>query len=370
MLFPSLFRSRDRTKESLAMKRLALVLVIAVLAALYPSAAFALPSGTRVQKYKGGLNFPVDMGWVPGSKRIFVTEKAGRIRIINKGRLRARACRRINVSSSGERGLLGIELHPNFKRNRYLYAFYVNASPLESRVTRYKVKKGRCRSARNVVKNIPVSSGYHIGGQIEFAGGKLFVSVGDGHSAGNAQNKDNRLGKILRYNSDGSIPKGNPFSSRADRSPVWSYGHRNGFGLTHKPGTGRLYETENGPQCDDELNRIRKGRNYGWGSSYACGTAGVGPNPKRPLKRWSNVIAVTDPWFYKGRMGRLSGDIYAGGFSDGKLHRLVLNRKGTRVKNDRAILGGAGPIVDVSKGPKGWLYYMTPSGIFRIVQRR
>ncbi len=149
MFFPSLFRSRDRTKESLALKRLALVLVIAVLAALYPSAAFALPSGTRVQKYKGGLNFPVDMAWVPGSKRIFVTEKAGRIRIINKGRLRARACRRINVSSSGERGLLGIELHPNFKRNRYLYAFYVNASPLESRVTRYKVKKGRCRSARN-----------------------------------------------------------------------------------------------------------------------------------------------------------------------------------------------------------------------------
>ncbi|MBA2427468.1 MAG: PQQ-dependent sugar dehydrogenase, partial [Actinobacteria bacterium] len=112
------------------------------------------------------------------------------------------------------------------------------------------------------------------------------------------------------------------------------------------------------------------GRNYGWGSSYACGTAGVGPNPKRPLKRWSNVIAVTDPWFYKGRMGRLSGDIYAGGFSDGKLHRLMLNRKGTRVKKDRAILGGAGPIVDVSKGPKGWLYYMTPSGIFRIVPRR
>lgn len=347
-------------------KTLTVVLMTLFVIGVLPTAAFAAPPGTKVARYKGGLNFPIDMAWVPGTKTTFFTEKTGKVRVMHGRRLVTKPCVRLNVASDGERGLLGIALHPKYKKNHFLYVFYVNAGPVESQVARFRVKANRCRGKKLIVQNIPAASTYHIGGQIEFLGGKLFVSVGEGHESANAQDKGSRLGKILRYNPNGSIPRGNPFSKSGNRNPVWSYGHRNGFGLTHKPGTRKLFETENGPECDDELNRIKPGRNYGWGSGYNCGSAGVGPRPKRPLHRWGAVIAVTDPWWYKGRMKRLNGDIYAGGYADGALHRLVMNTRGTKVRRDKVVHRGGG-IVDVSEGPRGWLYFLTASGMYRIV---
>lgn len=339
---------------------LALVALVAV-----GSAARALPDNTRVDTYKRDLAFPVDMAWVKGTKKLFFTEKnTGKVRVVQEGRLLDRACVNLDVNAEGERGALGITLHPNFKSNHFLYVFYTNASPLESRVTRFTVRDNRCRDPRRIMTTT-AASGYHIGGQLEFVGGKLFVSTGEAHNPSAAQDVDNRLGKILRYNPDGSIPKRNPFSRQGDRNPVWSYGHRNPFGLTHKPGSSQLFETENGPDCDDEFNRIKKGRNYGWGSNYQCGTRGVGSDPKPPLKRWSDVIVPTDPWYYQGRMNALNGDVYVGDFGS-RLHRLVINDKGT-VREDRIIYNASGGITDVSKGPGGWLYFATTSGIFRIV---
>jgi aldose sugar dehydrogenase len=210
--------------------------------------------------------------------------------------------------------------------------------------------------------------GYHNGGQLEFVGGKLFVSTGEQHDPGFAQDTGNRLGKVLRYNADGSVPRGNPFSVPGNRNPVWSYGHRNPFGLTHKPGSSAIFETENGPSCDDEFNRIRKGRNYGWGNGYSCGTAGVGPNPKGPMRRWGTVVVPTDPWWYEGRLGRLDGDVYVGDFSQGRLHRLLLNRSGTELRGDRVIYNAPAGITDVSKGPGGWLYFLTSNAIYRVIR--
>ena len=346
-------------------KRLLVLTTAASLLSFPGSPTQALPQGTTVETYKGGLNFPIDMAWVPGTKKVFFTEKdSGKIRVLVGKRLKRRACVNLDVQSDGERGALGLALHPRFKDNGLLYVYYTNASPVENRVTRFKVVDDRCTNANHIVTGLRSSSGYHTGGQLEFVGGKLFVSVGESHEPAAAQDRDSRLGKILRINPDGSVPEGNPFGD----SPVWSTGHRNPFGLTHKPGSSRIYETENGPSCDDEVNRIVKGRNYGWGDNYRCGSSGVGPNPKAPIRRYSDVIVPTDPWWYRGRMKSLSGSLYVGGFGDERLHRLVLNRRGTKVKTDRVIHSGD-PIVDVSKGPGGWLYFMTPSAIRRIVPR-
>ncbi len=342
------------------------LLVVAVFVGVVPASSLALPSGTKVQTYKSGLNFPVDMAWVPGTKKIFFTEKnSGKVRVMLGRRLLDRACVDIAVASDGEQGALGIVLHPRFKKTKWLYVMYTNASPEEMRVTRWTVSQNRCRSPKTIMSGVPASSGYHNGGQLEFVGGKLFVSTGENHDPAQAQNTASKLGKILRFNADGSIPSTNPFNRIGERNPVWSYGHRNPFGLTHEPGTKRLFETENGPSCDDEVNRIRKGRNYGWGAGYDCGTAGVGGRPTPPLKRWTPTIVPTDPWWYVGRMKALSGDLYMGDFQ-GSLHRLVMNERGTAIKRDRIIYRGDG-IVDVSKGPGGWLYFMTPSSILRIV---
>jgi glucose/arabinose dehydrogenase len=355
-------------KRFLAASGVVLVTAPALLALSVPAAG--LPRGTKVQTFQRVPYFPVDMAWVPGSRTIFFTEKnTGKIRIIRRGRLLGAACVDLEVDSQGERGALGLTLHPDYEDNHRLYVYYTKASPLENRVERFTVRDNRCRDRRVIVRGIDASSsGYHNGGQLEFVGRKLFVTTGESHDPARAQDRDNRSGKVLRVRADGSIPKSNPFNRPGDRNPVWTLGHRNPFGLAQKPGTRRLYETENGPDCDDELNRIRKGRNYGWGPGYRCGTAGVGRNPKRPLRRWTPPIVPTDPWWYRGRMRRLSGDLYMGDFRDGRLHRFELNGKGSRVVG-HSVVTTAGAIVDVSKGPGRWLYFMTPSAILRIVPR-
>lgn len=340
----------------------ALVLAVSI---LQPLSASALPRGTEVQPYKGGLAFPVDMAWVPGTSKIFFTEKnTGRIRVLIGRRLLDRPCADLDVASSGERGALGIVLHPNFARNKKLYVYHTNRDPLDNRVTRFVVKRNRCTNARVIIKGISAaSSGYHNGGQIEFVGRYLFVATGEAHEPSAAQDTSNRLGKILRYHPNGTVPGDNPFGNA-----VWSYGHRNPFGLARKPGTKLLYATENGPQCDDELNIIRRGRNYGWGPGYECGTAGIGEDPKPPLVRWSDIIVPTDPWWYRGRLDALSGDLYVGAFGDGTLHRIVTANGGTRLVRDRIVHRDGDGIVDVAKGPGGWLYYLTPTAIKRIVE--
>lgn len=347
------------------MKLRAAVLALLVTASVtsVSSAVVAMPPKTKVETYKSNLEFPVDMAWVRGTKRIFYTEKSsGRVRILDGRTLRSRPCTTLDVNSDGERGLLGIALHPNFKQNQHLFVYYTNASPLENRVTRFTVRDRRCRNATHIVKGIPASSRIHHGGQIEFAGGKLYASTGEQGNRDAAQDTGNRLGKILRYNADGSIPKDNPFGNA-----VWSYGHRNPFGLARKPGSTKVFASENGPNCDDEFNIIERGRNYGWGGGYDCGTNGVGPDPKGPAVRWSDIIVPTDPTFYKGRMRSLSGDIYVGSFSNGRIHRLILNRNHTAVLEDRIISENLGSILDLTKGPGGWLYLATTNGIKRIV---
>lgn len=350
------------------MKRFLVVMLVLNSASLwFPGSLRALPEGLEVSTYKGGLSFPVDMAWVPGTKRIFFTEKRGKIRILDDGNLRNRDCRSLDVNDDGERGLLGIVLHPDFKSNHWLYVYYANASPLENRVTRFTVEDGRCRNATHIVTGISAaSSGYHNGGQLEFIGNKLFVSTGEGHDPDLAQTKGSRLGKILRYNADGSIPEGNPFSKNGNPTAVWSYGHRNPFGLAHKPGTQRLYETENGPSCDDELNLIKKGRNYGWGDAYDCGTAGEGSNPKAPIHRWTNIVVPTDAWWYRGSINRYSNRLFVGDYGNGRLHKFKLNNEGTRVQEHSIAYDGSEGIIDVSEGPGGWLYFLTSDSIRRI----
>ena len=335
--------------------------LISGLLTLSASTAEALPQNAKVETYKGGLNFPIDMAWVKGTKKVFFTEKSGAIRVMKGRKLLTRPCINLPVNDDGERGALGLALHPKFKTNHRLYVYYSNASPLENRVDRFVVRNNRCVKQKRIVSGMNASSSIHNGGHLEFVKGKLFVSTGENGDPAQSQDKQTRLGKILRVNSDGTVPGNNPFGNA-----VWSYGHRNPFGLAHKPGTSRIYSSENGPSCDDELNLIKKGRNYGWGNNYQCGTAGVGTNPVAPIKRWSNIIVPTDPGWYRGRMKALSGTLYMGD-GDGNLHRFVMNDRGTKVKRDRIIHNTGSLITDVAPGPGGWLYFMTGSGMFRIV---
>src|SRR5439155_15315454 len=125
--------------------------------------------------------------------------------------------------------------------------------------------------------------------------GKLYVVTGENADPANSQQKKDLRGKVLRLDPNGSRPSDNPFGTR-----IWSYGHRNSFGMTFDPRTGRLWETENGPECNDEINRIVKGGNFAWGPNENCNgqspqdTNNSRPSPKHlPLRRYSQTIAPT-----------------------------------------------------------------------------
>ena len=330
-----------------------------------------LSTTIKAQVYKGGLDFPVDLAWVDGTEKLFFTEKAtGNIRVLNGRQLVPKPCATVPATALGEQGTLGITLDPAFDDNGYLYVYYTNEEPHENRVTRFIVKGDRCIEPEHIITGIPAfDSTRHVGGQLEIIDDKLFVSVGDGYSEpANAQDTSGPLGKVNRYNLDGSIPDDNPFSGDGGASPAWSIGHRNPFGLAHNPDTGQLYETENGPDCDDELNLVEEGVNYGWGPDYECGTAGVGKNPRGPLVAWTPPIVPTDPWFYKGATQDLTGSLYVGDFGSGKLHRFVMNSDGTKVLEDEIVYDSPSQIVDVTEGPGQLLYIATPDAIYRFVE--
>ena len=330
----------------------------------------ALSTRVKASLYRGKLDFPVDMAWVPDTDTIFFTEKAtGRVRVMHGRELIEEPCASLNANADGERGTLGIALDPSYKDNGYLYVFYTNAAPEENRVVRFTVQGDRCTSPKTLVTIRPLDTSLHNGGQLEIIGDKLFVSVGDGYSnPDRAQDEQGQFGKVLRYNLDGSIPADNPFSGPNGPSPVWSLGHRNPFGLGHNPATGKLYETENGPDCDDELNAIVKGGNYGWGAGYDCTSRGLGSDPLPSLVSWTPPIVPTDLWFYTGTTKSLAGYLYMGDFGAGKLHQFKLSSDGDKVVQEEIVYDSPSQIVDVSEGPGGLLYFLTPDSIYRFVE--
>ena len=348
------------------MKWRALVVTVGLLGVLLPHGpASGLPPGTRVEPYATGLAFSIDMAWDEGTDRIFYTEKnTGMVRVLVGGKVLDQPCVDLAVNSEGERGAGGLVLSPNFDRNRFLYVFYTNASPLVDRVTRFTVQNNRCTDPRHIVNGLSASGLHHHGAHLEIVGEKLLVSTGDQGNPAEAQDTTRRLGKILRYNLNGTVPADNPYGNA-----VWTYGLRNPYGIAHRPGTTQVFATDNGEDCDDEVNRIVRGGNQGWGPGYVCGTDGVGPDARPPHFRWSEQVAPTDATWYVGSMASLSDGLILGDYNNGQLHRFTFTSTGTAVTGHTIVYDHSGGIVDVSGGPGGWLYFMSPatSTIYRIM---
>ena len=312
------------------------------------------------------LDFGVDMAWEPGSDRIFVTEKnTGAIRIVEGDRLLEKPCVRLRVETELLQGLTGIVLHPDFAENGWLYVYHTSKTPYENRVTRFIVRNNRCTDPEPIVTGI-LPSRVHNGGQLAFMDGKLFVTVGEANVAANSQNLASLLGKILRVNDDGSIPDDNPFSTPEAPSSIWSYGHRNPFGLAHRPGTEQLFSTENGPNCDDELNLIEPGANYGWGKGHECGKDGVGKNPVGPLKRWDKVVVPTDIWWYEGKIESLRDTLLVAEYVGGKIHSFELSDDGRTLISEKVIYDGDEKLAGVIEGPGGWIYFVTQTSMYKL----
>jgi glucose/arabinose dehydrogenase len=289
--------------------------------------------------------------------------------------------------------LLDVAIDPRFATNRLIYWSY--AEPHEG-VNNTAVARGRLVNAPVPrVENVQVifrqapalRSRAHFGGRLVFRrDGSLFVTLGErANPEGRmqAQRLDGLLGKIVRINPDGTIPKDNPFVGKPGVRPeIWSFGHRNVQGAALHPTTGELWEVEHGTRGGDEINIARAGRDYGWptiayGVEYNRRPITQGITAKagmeQPLYYWDPVIAPSGMLFYTGALfPQWRGSLFIGGLGSTHLARLSL--EGERVVGEERLLSELGErIRDVRQGPEGAIYILTdePKGrLIKLVPKR
>lgn len=305
--------------------------------------------------------------------RMFFTERPGRVRVIENGKLRADAFFVVpDVEPTGENGLMGMVLHPNFAENHYVYLAYAyrlpNGGDQKVRVARYRENGATLIEPQTIIENIPAAR-YHSGTRLKFGpDGKLYVTTGDATNQSEAQKLNTLAGKTLRLNDDGTIPADNPFINEKNARPeIWTYGHRNAQGMDFHPESGLMFQTEHGPSLidgvslfkrsgGDEVNIVERGKNYGWAKiSHEMRRDGM----ETPIVQYSPAIAPASGMFYRGAMfPELKNNFLFGALKSEMIVRLVLdNRK--IVSQDKLFTKKYGRIREISEAPDGSIYFST-----------
>ncbi|HJU14222.1 MAG TPA: PQQ-dependent sugar dehydrogenase [Candidatus Nitrosotalea sp.] len=306
------------------------------------------PTGTdAVQVLATNLQKPWAMSFA--DNKIFFTEKVGRVRVIDNGTLVNQSVADLHVADITDAGLLGIAAHPDFEKNHFVYVYYTykEGDNLWNKVLRMTVYHDKITDATTILDKIPGAE-FDDGGVIKFGPDrKLYIGTGDATDQNSTQDLSSLAGKILRLNDDGSIPKDNPYPN----SPVYSYGHRNPQGLAWDD-RGNLYETEEGPTRNDEINLIKPGQNYGWPMQECSG-----PQFQSPLVCYNPSIGPAGIVYYSsGKIDMKSSLVLASLLAHG-LYQLPA-QNGTLL-GQKIILDGVGRIRDVNEGPDGYLYVLT-----------
>jgi glucose/arabinose dehydrogenase len=272
-------------------------------------------------------------------------------------------------------GIHDLALHPDFADNRWVYLSYSEGPHHYSTVAvdRFTLDGSRLVERRRIfTANAYAEDIYHFGGHLALKDGYLFISIGDRHHRERAQETSNHAGTIIRLHDDGRVPQDNPLVATEDALPeIWSYGHRNPYGLMFHPVSGELWSSDHGPAHGDELNRIVKGGNYGWpvvsfGWEYDGGPIGQGirgqDGMQAPVKTWVRAIGPSDLAYYDGDLF----PAWRGSFLIGSLSRVHLNR--TRlvdnqvVVEERIMQGSAGRVRSIAVDSGGAVYFGSDSG--------
>lgn len=341
--------------------------------------------GLKVETVARGLEHPWGLAILPDN-RMLVTERPGRLRIVEQdGRLSQPLTGVPRVFANGQGGLLDVALDPGFARNRIIYLSFSEpseggAGTAGTAVARARLGDSGLDSVRVIYRQEPkVQGGNHFGSRVVFApDGKIFVTQGERFNYRNqAQDLNSGLGKVVRINPDGTIPRDNPFVGRSGVRPeIWSYGHRNVQGAAIHPVTGRLWTIEHGAAGGDELNHPEAGKNYGWpvityGRDYSgmrIGEGAVKEGMEQPVFYWDPVIAPSGMTFYTGdKFPGWKNDLLIGSMTPGRLVRIKL--QGDTVALEERYLGDLHErIRDVQQGNDGLLYLITDADNGRILR--
>ena len=321
------------------------------------------PTRLTIEKVAGTLFVPWSLVWTD-SHRLLVTERNGAIRVIENDVLKPQPLKTFpEVSKTGEEGLMGLARDPNYVDNHLIYTAvaYTKNKKIVVKIVRFKDENIKTSDDTIIFDDIPAAV-YHDGGRIAFGpDGKLYITTGDATKKENAQDLSSVSGKILRINSDGTIPADNPFPN----SPIWTYGHRNPEGLAWHPVSHLMYSTEHGPSIidgpagGDEINLITKGSNYGWPLvDHEKTLAGT----EHPLLLFTPAEAPASAVFYTGDMfPEYKNDLLFGALVGEGIVRVRFDDKDPKKIVEYEKLGfiEKGRIRDIAIGPEGAIYFTT-----------
>ena len=286
----------------------------------------------------------------------------------------------------GQGGLMDIVLHPDFKNNKWLYFSYASKGVGEkggnTTIARAKLTDDTLVDLEVLYKGTPNSKkGQHFGGRLEFDNDNyLYFSIGDrGNREVNPQDITIDGGKIYRIKDDGTIPKDNPFYNTPNsKKAIYSYGHRNPQGMFKHPITGEIWTNEHGPRGGDEINIIKKGKNYGWpkityGINYSGTTITKNkslPNMEQPLYYWLPSIAPSSFEYISSNIyPNWNGSLIAGALVFSHIERIGL--KNNKVVSRSKIAEGLGRPRDVKQGPDGFIYASIENkGVYKILPKK
>jgi glucose/arabinose dehydrogenase len=316
-------------------------------------------SGYKIETVAENLTIPWSIDWLPDGTALF-TERNGNLRAIQNGELLQEPLLTLGVGA-GEGGLLGVAVDPDFEQNNYIYLYYTYTEfvTTSNKVVRYQVDDVTVTEDKVLIDEIPGAS-YHDGGRIQFGpDGKLYITTGEAGNPDLAQDLNSLGGKILRINSDGTIPEDNPWKD----SPIYTIGHRNPQGIDWDE-SGNLVATEHGPSgwrgvAHDEITLIIPGANYGWPDVIGDETAEGLQNPI--LHTGDDTWAPSGAEFYnEDKIPQWNGKYFVATLRGSHLHMIDFDLENNKViSHEKLFQDEFGRLRDVQTGPDGYLYILT-----------
>jgi aldose sugar dehydrogenase len=316
---------------------LVLIVILAFFFLLAPQNTNVNETGFGTEVIAQNLEVPWALAFLPDDRMIF-TERGGNVNILDGQNVKNVG--KITVTQNGESGLMGIAVDPNFNENHYIYLYYTSGN--YNRISRFNLGE-TLTNETILIGNIPAAA-IHNGGRLKFGpDGKLYATTGETGNAALAQDLNSLGGKILRLNTDGSVPSDNPFGTY-----VYSYGHRDPQGITWGP-TGIMYASEHGESANDELNIITKGGNYGWPLYQGNDTSSGYIKPLRGYTEFT--LAPSGIAFYQKA-------VWIAGLRGSQLRKVTLSDDGNSVMGEKAFFRQLERIRDVVEH-NGYLYIST-----------